>query len=115
MEEAGFNTIFGPDSLPLSNPKPAAVIGPINSTRIATERGVFTIFPHQREIIPLEEFPDSSTFLIKICIASENFGDIQAQLRRYGITKITLFPELQSIANEITQQVIAERTEPTVS
>ena len=110
VEEAGFNAIFGPDSLPLSNPKPAAAIGPLNSTRIVAQRGVFTVFPHQKNLIPMEQFSDSSTFLVKICIASENFGEIQAQLQRYGITKIALFPELQSIAGEITRQVIAERT-----
>lgn len=34
VEEAGFNTLFGPDSLQLSIPKPAAAIGPLNSSRI---------------------------------------------------------------------------------
>jgi len=37
------------------------------------------------------------------------YKEIHSQLKRYGITKIALFPELQSIADEITQQVIAER------
>lgn len=58
----------------------------------------------------MEQFLDSSTFLFKICIATENVADIQTQLGRYGITKIAFFPELQSIAGEITRQVIAERT-----
>jgi len=70
------------------------------------------VFPHQKNLIPLEQFSDSSTFLVKICIATENVNEIQAQLRRYGITKITLFPELQSVAGEITSQVIAERNQP---
>jgi len=110
VEEGGFNTIFGPDSLPLTTPKPAAAIGPLNSSRITAQRGVFTVFLHQKNLIPLEQFTDSRTFLVKICIASENVGEIQAQLQRYGITKIALFPELQSIADEITRQIIAERT-----
>ena len=80
-----------------------------NSTRITAQRGVFTVFPHQKNVIPLEQFPDSSTFLYKICIASERFTEIQEQLKRYGITKIALFPELQSIADEIRNQVLAER------
>lgn len=109
VEEAGFNTLFGPDSLPLSNPKPAAAIGPLNSSRITAQRGVFTVFPHQKNLIPLEQFSDSSTFLIKICIATESAEEIFAQLQRYGINKIALFPELQSIAGEITRQVIAEK------
>ena len=109
VEEAGFNRIFGPDSLPLTTPKPAAAIGPLNSSRINAQRGVFTVFPHQKNLTPMEQFPDSSTFLVKICIATESFEDIQAQLRRYGVTKIALFPELQSIAGEITRQVVAER------
>lgn len=94
VEEAGFNTFFGPDSLPLRNPIPAAAIGPLNSSRITAQRGVFTVFPHQKNLIPLEQFSDSSNFLIKICIATENIEEIQAQLQRYGITKIALFPEL---------------------
>jgi hypothetical protein len=110
VEEAGFNILFGPDSLPLSNPKPAAAIGPLNSSRISAQRGVFTVFPHQKNLIPIEQFPDSNLFLFKICIANENVDEIQSQLKRYGITKISLFPELQSIAGEITRQVIAERT-----
>lgn len=61
-----------------------------------------------KNLIPLEQFSDSNTFLVKICIAAENFATIQAQLQRFGITKITLFPELQSVAGEITNQVIAE-------
>jgi len=109
VEETGFNTIFEPDSLPLSNPKPAAAIGPLNSSRITAQRGVFTVFPHQKNLIPLEQFSDSSTFLVKICIASENVSEIHTQLQRYGITKIALFPELQSVADEIIRQVIAER------
>ncbi len=113
VEEAGFNTLFGPDSLQLSIPKPAAAIGPLNSSRIVAQRGVFTVFPHQKNLIAMEQFSDSNTFLFKICIAAENVTAIQAQLRRYGITKITLFPELQSIAGEITRQVIAERIQPT--
>lgn len=107
VEESGFNLLFGPDGVP-TGPKPAAAIGPLNSTRIVAQRGVFTVFPLLKNLIPLELFSDSSTYLFKICIASESFGDIQTQLQRYGITKISLFPELQSIAGEITQQVIAE-------
>jgi len=50
--------------------------------------------------------------LIKICIVNEKASETHAQLQRYGITKLALFPELQSVADEITRQVIAERTGP---
>ncbi len=112
VEETGFNVLFGPDSELLSSPKPAAAIGPLNNNRIIAQRGVFTVFPHQKNLLALEEFEDSAGYLFKICIASKSFNAIQAQLQRYGITKITLFPELQSVAGEITQQVISESIQP---
>lgn len=112
VEEPGFNALFGPDSPPLIIPKPAAAIGPLNSTRIVAQRGVFTVFPKQKNLIPLEQFEDSASYLFKICIASESFNTIQFQLKRYGITNITLFPEIQSVAGEITQQVLTESIQP---
>lgn len=108
VQEPSFNAIFGPDAPPLPLPLPAAAIGPLNSTRIVAQRGTFTVFPKQKNLIPLEFFDNSSSFLFKICIAWEAFGLIQAQLTRYGITRITLFPEIQSVAGEITQEVINE-------
>lgn len=112
VQESSFNVIFGPDAPPLALPLPAAAIGPLNNTRIVAQRGTFTVFPKQKILIPLELFNNSSTFLFKICIAWEAFSTIQAQLTRYGITMITLFPEIQSVAGEVIQEVINESVQP---
>lgn len=112
VQESGFNLQFGPNGVP-TGPKPAAAIGPLNSTRIAAQRGVFTVFPLLKNLIPLEQFPDSSQYLFKICIASESVNNIQTELQRYGITKISLFPEIQSVAGEIIKQVTAESIQST--
>ncbi|HOQ37883.1 MAG TPA: hypothetical protein PLR73_09265 [Acetivibrio sp.] len=71
---------------------------------------MFTVFPQQKDPIAMEQFSDSSNFLIKICISTENVAEIQERLQHYGIAKIMLFPELQSVAGEITRQVVAENT-----
>jgi hypothetical protein len=108
VEEPQFNLFFGPDSQILSTKKPAAAIGPLNSTRIVAQRGVFTVFPHVKGLVPLEDFEDASNYLFKICVASDKLDFIFAQLQEYGITRITLFPEIQEIASEINREVIAE-------
>lgn len=113
VEEPTFNLFFGPDSDILSSKKPAAAIGPLNSPRIVAQRGTFTVFPRVQDLIPLENFEDASDYLIKICVAWEAFNVIQTQLQHYGITRITLFPEIQSIAEEVIQQVLQEDVETT--
>lgn len=112
VEEPQFNLFFGPDSNLLSTNKSAAAIGPLNSTRIVAQRGTFTVFPLKPVLTPLNLFSDSSDYLFEICIASESIPAIQTQLRHYGITRITLFPEIQAVANEITQEVLDEGQDP---
>lgn len=108
MEEAEFTSQFGRESPPHADGKPAAAIGPLNSTNIVAQRGVFTVFPHQKKLTALEKLPDSSDYLFKICVASESFDRIQTQLMHYGVTNLALFPDLGNIAGEITLQVLNE-------
>lgn len=105
VEEPEFNILFGPDARVFTTLKPAAAIGPLNSTRIVAQRGVFTVFPKIKDLIPLNQFEDASEYLFKICIASESFEEVRTQLRRYGVTRIALFPEIQTIADEIRQTI----------
>lgn len=111
VEEPSFNLFFGPNSQILSTKKPAAAIGPMNTTRIVAQRGVFTVFPHIKNLVALEDFADSSRFLFKICVAWESFDLIHTQLQHYGITKLTLFPDIDVISNEIFLQVMEESVE----
>lgn len=99
---------FGPNANILETKKPAAVIGPLNSPRILSQRGVFTVFPHVDDITPLNLFPDASNYLFKICIPKEKINFIKEQLTRYGITRFSLFPDLCNISEEINLQVRQE-------
>ncbi|HEX2954735.1 MAG TPA: FRG domain-containing protein [Bacillota bacterium] len=113
MEEPGFTLQFGPRSQVLPNFKPAAAIAPVNNPNIQAQSGTFTVFPRKKELIPLENFEDASNYLLKICINNANFKDIQTQLRHYGITRLSLFPNITNIANEINLEVENENNQPT--
>lgn len=105
VEEPEFNALFGPQNEAPTTLKPAAAIGPLNSPHIVAQRGVFTVFPHVKNLTALENFSDASNYLFKICIAWESFDIIRTQLARYGITRFTLFPDITEIVREINQQV----------
>lgn len=107
-EEEIVNLYFGPNTKILSNQKPAAVIGPLNNPHIVAQRGVFTVFPHDREITPLNLFSDASNYLIEICIAAEKIPLITAQLERYGVTRFTLYPDITEIRGQINFEVEEE-------
>jgi len=108
VEEPSFNLFFGPESDILNTLKPAAAIGPLNTTRIVAQRGAFTVYPRIKSLIALNKFDDASYYLSKINIASECFAEIQTQLRHYGITKLSLYPDMETIASEVFQEVIDE-------
>jgi len=108
VEEPEFNLFFGPDSTLLNTNKPAAAIGPLNNARIIAQRGTFTVFPHRADITPLNQFPDASDYLFKICIASESFDLIRTQLESYGVNRLAIYPDLPNIAEVINQQVAEE-------
>lgn len=104
VEEEIVYTLLGPGARLMPTKKPAAVFGPLNSTRIVAQKGVFTVFPYLRELTPLEQFPDSSHFLYKICVAKEARDKIRQQLKRYGFTSPSLFPGLDKIADQIEEE-----------
>lgn len=108
VEEPSFNLFFGPDSYILNTLKPAAAIGPLNTSRIVAQRGIFTVFPRIKTLTALNKFEDAPHYLNKINIAWENFGNIQTQLRHYGITKLSLYPDLETISSEVFQEVLDE-------
>jgi hypothetical protein len=108
VEEPTFNLFFGPESDILNTQKPAAAIGPLNTTRIVAQRGTFTVFPRVKTLTALNLFEDATYYLQKINIAWESFPNIQTQLRHYGITKLSLYPDMETIATEVFQEVLDE-------
>lgn len=108
VEEPSFNLFFGPESDILNTLKPAAAIGPLNTTRIVAQRGTFTVFPRVKTLLALNKFEDSHKYLTKIIIDYEHISKIQIQLRHYGITRLALYPDMESIASEVFQEVIDE-------
>jgi hypothetical protein len=96
--------LFGPQEDLSKNTKPCALYGSLNSTRIMAQKGVFTVFPYNANLTAFEKLPDSATYLSKIVIAGDLRSDITEQLRRYGLTRAQLIPNLASVATEITQE-----------
>lgn len=92
----------------LANKKPAAAIGPLDNPHIVAQRGVFTAFPQVKEITPLNLFPDASNYLIEICVAAQSIKFILTQLQHYGITRLTLYPDIAEIARQIDLEVEEE-------
>ncbi|SDI59389.1 FRG domain-containing protein [Desulfosporosinus hippei] len=108
VNERIVNLYFGPNAEIPSDKKPAAVIGPLNNTHIIAQRGVFTVFPHDKEIKSLNLFSDASNYLAEICIAAESISLISEQLRRYGVTRFTLYPDITEVSNQITLEAEEE-------
>ncbi len=102
-EETNVTSLFGQQEIPGSNKKPCALYSPLNSTRLTAQKSVFTVFPYSSDLTAFENLPDSASYLSKIVISKELRSDISEQLRRYGLTKAGLLPELESVAAKITE------------
>ena len=76
---------------------PAAAISIRTNKRIQAQLGVFTI--HHASNKPLEEWGDHS-HLWRLVIPQSSKSPIQDDLRRLGITGLTLFPDLDHVAKE---------------
>ncbi|MDE4084544.1 FRG domain-containing protein [Planococcus maritimus] len=88
----------------MRNNFPAAIIGSLNSDRIVSQKGVFTIFPKPPNVVPLEELPGANNFLSRIIINKNEINGIQQELFRLGITEGRLYPDLDSVAKEILRE-----------
>jgi hypothetical protein len=75
--------------------KPAALIAPRSFSRLIAQQGVFTIT--HKQPIALDEIPDRK-LLARVRIPSGAKANIRAALRALGMSKLSLFPELQSLA-----------------
>ncbi|WP_348982830.1 FRG domain-containing protein [Desulfosporosinus sp. Sb-LF] len=115
VDEEVVSLYFGPNAEILANKKPAAVIGPLNNPHIVAQKGVFTVFPHEREITPLNLFTDASNYLLEICVAEDKIPLILNQLKHYGITHFTLYPDITEVRNQINIEIREESQLPPAS
>jgi hypothetical protein len=77
---------------------PVAAIAPRNSARMQAQQGVFTIT--HRENVYIDEVGDPATrdHIWRYVIPADAKHEIREDLRRLGITRFSVFPELSSIA-----------------
>jgi hypothetical protein len=66
------------------------------ATRVAAQSGVFTLFGSGREA--LDQLPEASQHLAKIEIEPAAIGSLREELRRAGVTAVTLFPDLDGLS-----------------
>ena len=76
---------------------PAAAISIRTTKRIQAQLGVFTI--HHADMKPLEEW-SGGTYLWKYIVHRADKASIRKELRRAGVTALTLFPDLDNAARE---------------
>lgn len=112
VSEEVVNEFFGPEAN-LVNKRPAAVFGPKDSPRIIAQKGVFTVFPKIKDMVPLNLLPKSSNYLYKITLDKSFIEKLPSQkdkitftdqLRRYGYTYQDLFPEIDKIDKKISEE-----------
>ena len=74
---------------------PIACIGPRNSSRMYAQQGVFTITHHEATSICSVA---DGTHLMKLVIPATKKPEIRKELAILGITKLSLFPDLENVA-----------------
>ena len=83
--------------------EPLAIYGVYNSPRIATQRGVFTIFGKYTCKMESKKFPE--TALSKLIIPKDHIASIFDELTSIGITDSSLFPDLEGLARELKRSL----------
>ncbi|MBB5058398.1 hypothetical protein HDF16_003112 [Granulicella aggregans] len=76
---------------------PVAAIAPRNSPRMQAQQGVFTITHRDNVYIDEVGEPNTRDHIWRYLIPGVAKADLRADLRRLGITKFSVFPELSSI------------------
>ncbi len=78
---------------------PIALEAAFNSTRIAAQRGCFTLHGSTRKA--LDRYAALKARLLKIEIARIRVPEIREQLRVLGITETSVFPDLSGLCTEL--------------
>jgi len=84
---------------------PMAIRPPMQWSRLVAQDSVFTLHPQYREGLPEGIYPEQAHLCV-IVIHKEHKRDILAQLGLMGITRKTLFPELDSIAKDLYSSML---------
>ncbi len=87
---------FGGRSLPKP---PLAMQPPQKSTRLAAQRGTFTIFGSSRRA--LDDYREMRGHLVKIEVPRSARDKLRYELSSAGVTASTVFPELQALCKEL--------------
>ena len=84
-----------------NNRKPIAIFARRSSPRIVAQRGVFTV--HGGDEVPIDELLANANprRLAPILIEPSACGGMLKDLRALGINKTTLFPEAQSVSDDL--------------
>lgn len=79
-----------------SEMRPVAIIGPRNTARMAAQLGVFTI--NHRDHAPIEEIGDGK-HAWRWIVPAQAKKELRRELALLGFTALTLFPELDRVAD----------------
>ncbi len=80
---------------------PIAIESPFKSTRIAAQKGVFTL--HGRLKMPVESYAALRPYLEKIELSGAKIKPMKVQLSIAGISETTVFPELTGLCRELIE------------
>ncbi|MCE3606443.1 FRG domain-containing protein [Massilia sp. P8910] len=97
---------YKPDVMALelmSNRLPVAAIAHRQNERIMAQLGVFTIM--HRDATPLDKIAGAAAFFARFTIPAAAKSGIKSELKSLRITRMTLFPELSSVA-AITKEAL---------
>jgi hypothetical protein len=84
-------------------PQPVSLYGTHNSARIAAQQGTFTVAGKNDEsLVETQAVRDGDGVLEKVVVTATH-RDLMAELRLLGVTKAAVFPDLASLAADITQ------------
>lgn len=86
-------------------PRPIALYGAHNSSRIVAQQGAFVLFGS--DIKAMETYTsqqDLKNCLTKIIIKPKVIGKIRESLLRHGLTDSALFPDLEGLSRDLRRQ-----------
>ncbi|MGX9367170.1 FRG domain-containing protein [Desulfoplanes sp. PS50] len=82
-----------------------SVIAPRRDIRMMVQLGNYTI---HRNSTPIENYPDASKFLTKVTIPPDSITAIRRDLSVCGIRHSSLFPDLSSLATELSEIIVID-------
>jgi hypothetical protein len=90
------------NSTPGLERQPAAAIAPREAGRMASQQSVFTV--HHKKTEPLESYGDRS-HLWRLVIPAASKSAIREQLATLGISRLSVFPDLDSVGQLATEAI----------